>query len=80
MTSQLQFTSSVSDLLLGQNLGIRLVNLNAVDAAFPVSNLEVDFDHVRLSAVSAVPEPSSMVMFSIAAISLAAFRRRSPGC
>jgi hypothetical protein len=35
---------------LGQPLGVRLVNLNVVDPVFPDSDLEVDFDDVRLDA------------------------------
>ena len=75
-TSQLQLTIGASHLLLGQALGVRLVNLNAIDPAFPNSDLEVDFDHVRLSAVTAVPEPSSMILTTITALLLVAFRRR----
>ncbi len=64
-TSTLQFTTDAAPLLLGQSLGIRLVNLNQVDPLFPSSDLEVDFDHVRLTGVSAVPEPSSLCTLSI---------------
>jgi len=43
--------------LLGQPLGIRLVNLNQQDLNDPVVTLEVDFDDVRLDAIAipAVP-------------------------
>jgi hypothetical protein len=45
----------------GQALGIRLVNLNVIDPAFPAADWEVDFDDVRLEAVAAsVPEPSQV--------------------
>ena len=40
---------------LGQPLAIRLVNLNIVDPLFPGSDLEVDFDDVRLSADTTTP-------------------------
>jgi hypothetical protein len=51
----------------GQALGIRLVNLNVVDAGFPTADWEVDFDNVRLDAVSAsVPEPRQWVVSLLA--------------
>jgi hypothetical protein len=40
---------------LGLPLGVRLVNLNVVDPAFPASDLEVDFDDVLLDAT---PNPA----------------------
>lgn len=43
-------------------MGIRLVNLNVVDPAFPNSDLEVDFDDVRLDAT---PAPTAVPMLSI---------------
>lgn len=51
---------------LGQNLQIRLVNLNEIDASFPSANLEVNFDNVRLTAspATAVPEPASLAVLS----------------
>ncbi|MEQ9459362.1 MAG: hypothetical protein RIG82_00215 [Phycisphaeraceae bacterium] len=57
-TSSLVFTSGSSVFLegeerIGQSLGIRLVNLNEVDASFPGSDLEVDFDDVRLEVLLA---------------------------
>lgn len=55
----------------GQALGIRLVNLNVVDAGFPAADWEVDFDNVRLDALSAsVPEPRQW-MASLLAVVLA---------
>ncbi len=61
--SVIDFTTTGSHPRLGQSLGIRLINMNLVDPSFPAADLEVDFDHVRLSAV-AVPEPSSMLLGS----------------
>ncbi len=37
-------------------LGIRLINLNTVDPAYPLSDLEVDFDDVRLDASPAATQ------------------------
>ena len=48
---------------LGQDLTIRLVNLNVQDLNDPVVDLEVDFDDVRLDA-TVVPAPrSSLLVF-----------------
>ena len=55
-----------------QTLGIRLVNLNIIDALFPGSDLEVDFDNVRLDATP-VPEPTSLLALLA---TLAMLRRR----
>ncbi|MDP1562527.1 MAG: PEP-CTERM sorting domain-containing protein [Pirellulaceae bacterium] len=63
-TSTINFETTASHLQLGQALGIRLVNLNVVDLSAPTTDLEVDFDHVRLQA-SAVPEPSSGVLLGV---------------
>ena len=53
----------------GQALGIRLVNLNVVDAGFPAADWEVDFDNVRLDAVSAsVPEPRQWMATLLAVV------------
>lgn len=59
---------------LGQNLGIRLVNLNVVDGAFPTADLEVDFDDLRLDA-TAISAPGSLGLFSLVIGGLA-FRQR----
>jgi hypothetical protein len=48
--TMVEFTTGVAHSQLGENLAIRLVNLNVVDPAFPNSDLEVDFDDVRLDA------------------------------
>ncbi len=60
-TSTIQFTATSGHSQIGQVLGIRLVNLNLIDSSFPDSDLEVDFDNVRMNAVTAIPEPSSLI-------------------
>jgi hypothetical protein len=60
---------------LGQQLGIRLVNLNAVDPAAPSADREVDFDHVRLTA-TAVPEPGVAGAVALIACGWCSRRRR----
>jgi len=56
-TSTVSLTTGDTHPQLDGTLGIRLVNLNQVDPAFPNSDLEVDFDDVRLDAspVAGVP-------------------------
>ncbi|TWT54902.1 hypothetical protein Pla22_25560 [Rubripirellula amarantea] len=76
-TSVLSFTTGDTHAQLGQALGIRLVNLNQLDASFPDANLEVDFDNVRLNAV-AVPEPSSLFCLAIGFV-FTIWRRRHDG-
>jgi len=49
-TSTVTFTTGDTHDQLGQPLGIRLINLNMVDPLFPNSDIEVDFDDVRLTA------------------------------
>ncbi len=49
-TSTVTLTTGEAHPQLGLPLGVRLVNLNIVDPAFPGSDLEVDFDDVRLDA------------------------------
>ena len=49
--STVVFTSGLNHDQFDENLEIRLVNLNIVDPAFPNSDLEVDFDDVRLDAL-----------------------------
>lgn len=74
--SQLSFTSGANPAQLDQALGIRLVNLNVVDANFPGAHLEVDFDDVRLSAV-VVPLPAALplMIFACAGLSLVSRRK-----
>ncbi|MEM7228409.1 MAG: hypothetical protein AAF432_06295 [Planctomycetota bacterium] len=50
-TSTVTFTTGTMHDQLDQPLGIRLINLNEIDAMFPGSDLEVDFDDVRLTAM-----------------------------
>lgn len=59
-TSTVVFSTGAFHPQLGQPLAIRLVNLNEVDPLFADSDLEVDFDNVRLDA-TLVPEPASLV-------------------
>lgn len=59
-TSTVSFTTGATHAQLGEALGIRLVNLNAIPAGFTQAtspDLEVDFDQVQLMATS-VPEPA----------------------
>ncbi len=58
MTANLSFTVGQADPLIGQALGIRLVNLNEIPAGFNAGNspdLEVDFDDVQLNASATSP-------------------------
>ncbi|MCC6511400.1 MAG: hypothetical protein IT423_20035 [Pirellulaceae bacterium] len=76
-SSLIQFTTDNSQAQLGQSLSIRLVNLNIVDPAFPNSDLEVDFDNVRLNAISAVPEPlSAIAMIGLTVPAIMQWRKR----
>ncbi|MEO2048049.1 MAG: hypothetical protein ABGX16_15945 [Pirellulales bacterium] len=54
LTSTVTLTTGSAHPQLGQTLGIRLVNLNQIGPAFPDSDLEVDFDNVRLDAVATI--------------------------
>lgn len=76
-TSTIQFSTGTSHAQLGQNLGIRLVNLNVIPDGFTQAtspDLEVDFDNVVLQA-NAIPEPSAFYLFGIIALSYLAVRR-----
>ena len=60
-TSIVEFTTGDSDAFLGQQLRIRLVNLNQIPGGFTQEtspDLEVDFDNVVLEATP-IPEPHS---------------------
>lgn len=54
-TSTITFNTGAEHAQLGEELGIRLVNLNQLDPAFPLSDIEVDFDDVRLDAIALTP-------------------------
>lgn len=77
--SMIEFQTGSSHALLGQNLGIRLVNLNEIPSGFTQQtspDLEVDFDDVVLTA-TAVPEPGSFcLLFGLAVLSF--WKRRKP--
>ena len=49
-TSTVVIATGAAPAQLGQPVAIRVVNLNIVDPAFPDSDLEVDFDDIRLDA------------------------------
>jgi len=76
--SVIEFETGNSHALIGQNLGIRLVNLNEIPAGFTRQtspDLEVDFDDVVLTA-TAVPEPGSVWAMAGLLAAGAIFRRR----
>ncbi len=75
-TSNVEFQTAAHHDLLGQALGLRLVSLNQIDESFPLADLEVDFDNVRLS-ISAIPEPSSCNLFFLALGGLLLRRKRA---
>ncbi|MEQ8210781.1 MAG: hypothetical protein RH917_13220 [Lacipirellulaceae bacterium] len=54
-TSTITFVTGAEHPQLGNDLGIRLVNLNELDPDFPLSDIEVDFDDVRLEATVLTP-------------------------
>ena len=71
-TSNISFSTGLNNALLGQDLGVRLVNLNEIPLGFNADNspdLEVDFDNVRLSIVT-VPIPAAIWFFSFGLIGL----------
>lgn len=80
-TSTVEFTTGAFHALLGQNLGIRLVNLNIIPNGFTQAtspDLEVDFDNVQLNATS-IPEPAtSLAMCVLAMTCLLRRTRRKP--
>jgi hypothetical protein len=73
--STITFTTGANPDQLNQNLAIRLVNLNVVDPEHTGSDLEVDFDDVRLTA-EAVPEPTAAALLAGGLLLLV--RRRRP--
>lgn len=80
-TSTVSISVGAAHAQLGQQLGIRLVNLNVIPAGFTQEtspDLEVDFDDVGLSSTP-IPEPSSLLLFGIGALAVAlTYRRRQP--
>ena len=54
-TSTILFVTGAEHPQIGEDLGIRLVNLNQLDPLFPLSDIEVDFDDVRLDATALTP-------------------------
>lgn len=74
-TSTVTFTTG-NFVPANQFLGIRLVNLNVVDNGHPGSDLEVDFDNVRLDASSSsVPDSASVLMPLMSLAAVAGLRR-----
>lgn len=53
-TSIVSLTTGAAHPQLGQDLGVRLVNLNQLDPSAPTADLEVDFDDVRLEMIPAL--------------------------
>ncbi len=77
LASTVSFTTGASHLNLGQQLGIRLVNLNLPGPiGNPNNGVEVNFDNVRLDATN-VPSPASVALFGIGLLGLGAMRRRA---
>lgn len=83
--SVVTLTTGASHPQLGQTLGIRLVNLNVVDPAYPNSDLEVDFDDVRLdatpvpfSAPALAPAAAAGLALALAALGGSLAGRRFP--
>jgi len=75
-TSTLTYTSAPT-VTAGQSLGIRLVNLNVIDttnASTTASDLEVNFDNIRLDA-TVIPEPGSASLI-VVSLALLCHRRR----
>lgn len=78
-TSLISFNTGLNDTLLGQALGIRLVNLNQIPVGFNANNspdLEVDFDNIRLN-VSAIPVPSAIWLLSSALLGVIGFSKKT---
>ena len=74
-TSTVVFTTDANPLGFGQNLAIRLVNLNVADSVALGADLEVDFDNVRLDAAP-VPVPTMLPMLAVACAALGLRRRK----
>ena len=73
----LDFITGAAHANLGEALGIRLINRNLDDPAFPDPDvdLEVDFDNVRLDATTVgVPEPATAMLLAGLLVPLTAGR------
>lgn len=79
-TSTLVFAGDTAFVGLGLPLTIRLVNLNVADPADPSADLEVDFDNVRLGAVSVPLPPAALLLTSACAGMLLRRRLMLGGC
>lgn len=75
-TSTVNFTPLNGQDGIGDNLEIRLISLNLVDPLHTDSDLEVDFDNVRLDA-EAVPEPGTVGLLILAAGAMAVGLRKA---
>ena len=78
-TSTVTFQTGAFHSQLNQSLGIRLVNLNTIDttnSTTQAADLEVDFDNVRFFAVSAVPEPSGLMLLAVTVLGYCGCRWR----
>lgn len=76
-TSTVSFATGAIHANLGQQLAIRLVNLNLPGPiGNPNNGIEVNFDNVRLDA-TATPTPASMALFGLGLLGLCVMRRRA---
>jgi hapalindole H/12-epi-hapalindole U/12-epi-fischerindole U synthase len=79
-TRNLTFSTGANPLFLDQALEIRLFNLNISDNSNGAA-LEVNFDNIRLDAVSTVPGPASLPLMSsgIGLLGYLRWRRKRKG-
>ena len=71
--STVSFITGGAHAQLGQNLGIRLVNLNVAGATTAV-DIEVDFDDVQLNA-TAVSAPGTLTLLALGLLAVGARKR-----